>query len=89
MFLKGQKSVTISITITGLIVVSEDMQVIGIILEKDMLRLLYEEEIGDRPVLDIMTKFIRLSYHNEKSAWRSYLCLGLQTLSWWYNQTSV
>ena len=42
-----------------LIVVSGDMQVIGIVSEKDMLKLLYSEEIGDRPVSDIMTKDIK------------------------------
>ena len=35
------------------------MQVIGIVSEKDMLKLLYGEEIGDRPVSDIMTKDIK------------------------------
>ena len=76
MFLKGQKSVNISIAVTGLIVVSEDMRVIGIVLEKDILKLLYEEKIGDKPVSDIMTKFTRSSYHSEKSAWRNYPFLG-------------
>lgn len=42
--------------ITGLPVVSDDMQLLGMVSEKDMLRLLYEERLEKATVSDFMTR---------------------------------
>ncbi|MBN2311493.1 MAG: CBS domain-containing protein [Candidatus Hydrogenedentes bacterium] len=42
--------------LTGLPVVSGDGQLLGILSEKDMLRLLYEKPVGDASVEEFMTR---------------------------------
>ena len=42
--------------ITGLPVVSDDMSLLGMVSEKDMLKLLYETHIQDAPVAEVMTR---------------------------------
>ena len=47
---------------------------IGIVSEKDMLKLLYGEAIGDRPVSDIMTKDIK-TFDEDDDLFDIYECL--------------
>lgn len=44
--------------ITGLPVVGDDMTLLGIVTEKDMLRLLYEEHVENQPVERFMTRAV-------------------------------
>lgn len=48
--------VLVANSITGLPVIGDNRELLGIVSEKDMLRILYEESLGKAPVEQVMTR---------------------------------